>query len=110
MDVYQAIKHLHPDLDDDKFVVYDDGTGAVIRKWNADVPKPTDDELKAAWVEVEPIITKQTSDREEIEKLKEYLSSTDFYYIRQMETQKSIPVDVRQKRVAARNRLNELGL
>lgn len=48
--------------------------------------------------------------QKEIEELKEFLSSTDFYYIRQQETKKPVPSDILQKRVAARNRLNELGL
>lgn len=46
----------------------------------------------------------------EIAELKNFLSSTDFYYIRFQETQKPIPADIRERRIAARQRLQELGL
>jgi hypothetical protein len=46
----------------------------------------------------------------EINELKNYLQETDFYYVRELETKKPIPADVRTKRLEARNRLNELGL
>lgn len=54
---------------------------------------------------------KATEDRNiEIYELKKYLSDTDFYYIRQQETGKAVPQDVKATRISARQRLNDLGL
>ena len=47
-------------------------------------------------------------DEEEIASLKQYLNNTDWYYSRQLETGEVIPDNVREKRIEARNRINEL--
>lgn len=44
----------------------------------------------------------------EIERLKEYLAETDWYVIRNLETDIEIPVYITQERAAARTRINEL--
>jgi len=46
--------------------------------------------------------------QEELEKLKEYLKDTDFYYVRLAETSKPVPVEVITKRTQARERIREL--
>lgn len=48
--------------------------------------------------------------KQEIAELKNYLNSTDFYYIRQQETGKPVAKEIKDKRIAARQRLNDLGL
>jgi len=45
---------------------------------------------------------------QELEELKEYLKSTDFYYVRLAETGEEVPVEVITKRTEARNRIREL--
>ena len=47
---------------------------------------------------------------QEISELKEYLSSTDFYYLRQFETGEPVDDEITSKRKQARERLRELGL
>lgn len=46
----------------------------------------------------------------EIRELKNYLSETDFYYLRQMETGTPVKPEIVTERIKARNRLKELGL
>jgi hypothetical protein len=55
-------------------------------------------------------IRKDRSNRLEIRELKEFLKESDFYFIRKMDEGTEIPVDIRQKRLAARKRLKDLGL
>lgn len=53
MNLFQVIKHLYPELEDDKdFVLYDDGTGVRIYKWNTDKPQPTEEEINSTWSEI----------------------------------------------------------
>lgn len=50
MNVYQVIKHLHPQLKAERdFVLRDDGEGAYILRWNVEIPEPTEEELAQAW-------------------------------------------------------------
>lgn len=52
----------------------------------------------------------ERKNRREIRELREYLKETDFYWIRKMDEGTEIPVEVTNKRLAARTRLRELGL
>jgi len=45
---------------------------------------------------------------QELEVLKEYLKSTDFYYVRLAETKEEVPAEVITRRMEARNRIREL--
>jgi len=45
---------------------------------------------------------------QELGVLKEYLKSTDFYYVRLAETKEEVPAEVITKRTEARNRIREL--
>lgn len=47
---------------------------------------------------------------QEVTELKNYLDSTDFYFIRSLDSGKAIPADVKEKRKQVRARLTELGL
>lgn len=67
------------------------------------------------WIESTPLVQIETMKLKEVSKneihdLKKYLNDTDFYYVRQLETGKDVPVDVVSKRLDARTRLRELGL
>jgi hypothetical protein len=64
MDLYQSIKQLYPDINDEDFVLYDDGSGARILRWYSTQPQPTQDELNSAWADA---VLKSAKD----EKLKE---------------------------------------
>jgi YHS domain-containing protein len=57
--LYEAVKHIYPDINDNDFTIYDDGTGQRIIEWKTDLTKPNDDELNAAWVDVELSKAKQ---------------------------------------------------
>lgn len=46
----------------------------------------------------------------EIEKLQSYLKNTDWYSIRESETGKSMPDEIRKNRQSARDRISELNL
>lgn len=46
----------------------------------------------------------------EIERLQSYLKNTDWYSIREAETGKPMPEDVRTARQSARDRISELNL
>lgn len=46
----------------------------------------------------------------EIEKLQSYLKNTDWYSIRESETGKSMPDEIRMNRQSARDRISELNL
>lgn len=48
--------------------------------------------------------------RREIRELRAYLTETDFYWIRKLDEGTEIPLEVKEKRLAARTRLKELGL
>lgn len=48
MSLYHAIKHIYPELNDDDFVLYDDGSGPIIYNWSSIEERPTDEELNAA--------------------------------------------------------------
>lgn len=50
----------------------------------------------------------ELADQEEILELKQYLTETDWYYSRQLETGETIPDNVKQKRIESRNRIKEL--
>lgn len=50
----------------------------------------------------------ELADQEEILELKQYLTETDWYYSRQLETGEAVPENVKQKRIESRNRINEL--
>lgn len=52
----------------------------------------------------------ERKNRREIRELREYLKETDFYWIRKLDEGTEIPVGVKDKRLAARTRLKELGL
>lgn len=72
MSLYHAIKHIYPDIKDDDFIVYDDGNGAVIREWLSESPKPTNEELNAAWDEVKDMLPPDPLEElSEVDKLKE---------------------------------------
>jgi len=45
---------------------------------------------------------------QELSYLKEYLKSTDFYYVRLAETSEAVPQEVVEKRIQARERIREL--
>jgi hypothetical protein len=53
IDVYRAIKHIYPDIKNEDFMLYDDGTGTVIHQWNSTLQQPTPEEIEAAWEIVE---------------------------------------------------------
>lgn len=46
----------------------------------------------------------------EIERLQSYLKNTDWYSIREAETGKPMPDEIRKNRQSARDRISELGL
>ena len=46
----------------------------------------------------------------EIETLQSYLKNTDWYSIREAETGKPMPDEIRKNRQSARDRISELGL
>jgi hypothetical protein len=52
----------------------------------------------------------EESKQKEIEALKQQLTSTDFYVIRQVEVGTVIPDDIKTQRATIRQRLNALGL
>lgn len=54
--------------------------------------------------------TRDLSHEQEVVDLKAYLASTDFYFIRRLDSGKEIPPEVQDKRDHARQRLLELGL
>lgn len=52
MNIAECIMYLYPDADPTKdFRVEDDGSGAKLKYWNLEVPKPTTKELKAVWLD-----------------------------------------------------------
>jgi YHS domain-containing protein len=53
VNAYLAIKHIYPDIKDDEFVLYDDGTGVIIYQWTSSLQQPSPAELEAAWELVE---------------------------------------------------------
>ena len=46
--------------------------------------------------------------QQKVAEAKSYLTSTDWYYPRKLETNKPVPLDVVQKRIEARDLINEL--
>jgi hypothetical protein len=112
----KAILKLCPSLvpNRDFFVGADPDTlEQSIDNWCCDMPQPTTEELQSAWKQYETDMELKkidTDKQDEIESLKKYLQATDFYYVRQLESGKPVPDLIRQKRLATRQRLNDLGL
>lgn len=54
MILYEAIKYKYPNADPQKdFELRNDGAGSYIDEWYLDVPKPTEEELKKWWEELQ---------------------------------------------------------
>lgn len=76
--------------------------------------KPSDihkwDEVTESWIEDEEL--KKESEKQkklyEIYTLKKYLIDTDFYYVRKLETNEDIPVEVIENRLKTRQKIREL--
>ena len=64
MNLYQAVKHLYPELSDDDFSVKDDGNGPYILNWSSVLPQPTEEELSGIWEEVELKSAKEVKKKE----------------------------------------------
>lgn len=64
------------------------------------------------WVNKVDVETEQAEKAKEkrIQELKDYLAETDFYFIRELETQEPIPDEVKDRRLAVRQELQDLGL
>lgn len=86
----------------------------LIPGWTESLHRPVFDFSAGAWKESQPELAiaeqNQIAKQKEIEELKTYLDETDFYYIRELDTGKSVPIEVKQKRDEIRKRLVELGL
>ncbi|AKG36476.1 XkdW family protein [Paenibacillus durus] len=80
MDLYLAIKHIFPSVQVDKdFVLLDksDGKGPYIAVWNLDAPRPTEEELQAAWEAcLEAEANKPPAEPDELEQLRKELADT----------------------------------
>lgn len=85
------------------------------------VDKPWEDGLSipvyrnGVWAEGLPLESLQEIENKskrdsEIIELKKYLDDTDFYFIRNLDSGKVVPSDVKQRRNEVRQRLLELGL
>lgn len=48
MSLYNAIKHIYPEINDEDFIVYDNGTGEVILRWDSELPLPDPELLNVA--------------------------------------------------------------
>lgn len=64
MSLYNAIKHLYPDISDNDFLLYNDGTGEVILRWDSELPLPPADVLNAVEKEQELATTKKAKNEE----------------------------------------------
>lgn len=54
MELGTVMNYLYPDFKNGKeYVVANNGEGAFITSWNADVPQPTDVELQTAWQQIQ---------------------------------------------------------
>ncbi len=62
MDILRAIKHIRPNVSDNKIITQDDGNGPYILHWNSDETQPTKEEISAAWQELAPIIPKRSKE------------------------------------------------
>jgi hypothetical protein len=106
----KAILEIYPDaLEHVDFLIVADHVTLEqsIDYWNEDkYPMPTQEQLLEAWGHAE---TKMNQEKE-IEELKQYLNETDFYYIRNLDIGKSVPIEVKKKRDEVRKRFVELGL
>lgn len=105
----KAILQLYPNAieHEDFIIMAEPDSEPYIAHWNGDkFPKPTQEQLESAWIAAESSINKQN----EVADLIAYLNETDWYFVRSLDSGKAIPSDVKQKRTAARMRLQELGL
>lgn len=53
MSLYLSIKHIYPEINDNDFVIYNDGTGEVILRWDSKLPLPSASELNSVLADVE---------------------------------------------------------
>jgi len=69
MDLFKTVVHLYPNAVINKDVwLQDDGDGPFIAQWKLEVPRPTEDELAAAWklIQGQPTPTPEPSAEEKI--------------------------------------------
>jgi hypothetical protein len=64
MGLYSAIKHIYPEINDDDFIVYDDGTGEVILRWDSELPLPSPELLNSTDIDMELRFIKNLKDEE----------------------------------------------